>query len=265
MNRKAKLITIGLDAATWKIITPNLKRLPHFATLIKQGKAKTLIVPDKEEILSPPIWCSMFSGKTQEEHGHLRYVVNNHLVKRKDIKVDFVWDVLDRKGISVVALQIPFVMPPFNFHCHYEPVGYGASYDLKELEEDTDGVFFKAVEILKKPPEVFIVVFTALDRVQHFHWGEPLVISWYEKMDKILGVLEKYAEKLIVVSDHGFCGIGEARTRTLPEKNDKGEELKGDHHQEAILITRGIDYPINKHEDLFFAILKEVKNAKSAG
>ena len=180
--KKAKLMIIGVDAADWKVIKPNLKKLPNFAALMKTGSFKTITVPDKEAILSPPIWCSMFSGKTQKEHGHKKYVVNNKLQAREDIRVDFVWDVLDKKGIETSALQVPFVMPPYNFNCDYKPVGYGASYDLNELAEDTDAIFFKSLEILKKKkPKVFIVVFSALDRIQHFHWGEPLVLSWYQK------------------------------------------------------------------------------------
>jgi len=257
--KKVKLMVVGIDAATWKVIKPNLKHLPNFARLMTEGQSGTIVVPDREAVLSPPIWCSMFSGKSQQEHGHQKYVVNGRLQTREDIKVDFVWDVLDRRGIKVVALQIPFVMPPYNFNCHYQPVGYGASSDLNELEEDTNGVFFKSLEILKKEtPTVFIVVFNALDRVQHFHWGEPLILSWYQKIDKILGVLDRQAEKLIVISDHGFCGIGEARTQTLPEVNEKGERLKGDHHEEAILITKNVNSQIKKHQDLFTAILKEV-------
>ncbi len=258
-KEKIKLMVIGIDAATWRIIKPNRDQLPTFDHLMKTGQFKTLTVPDKEEILSPPIWCSMFSGKTQKEHGHQKYVVNNQLQTRKDIKVDFVWDVLDKKRVKVVALQIPFVMPPFNFNCDYRPVGYGASYDLNELAEDTDGVFFKSLEIIeKKKPAVLMVVFTALDRMQHFHWGEPLVLSWYQKIDKMIEVLNQKAEKLIIISDHGFCGLGEARTKTLPEENEQGEKLKGDHHQEAILITRGIKNTLKEHKDLYEVILKEI-------
>ncbi len=258
-RKKVKLMVVGLDAATWKVIKPNLEQLPNFAQLMKEGSHKTLTVPDKDAILSPPIWCSIFSGKTQEEHGHKKYVVDNKLQTRKDIKVDFIWDILERKGIKVAALQIPFVMPPYNFNCHYQPVGYGISSDLSELAEDTDRVFFKSLEVLKKQKlEVFIVVFSSLDRIQHFHWGEPLILPWYKKFDKILGVLKNYGEKLIIISDHGFCGIGEARVKTLPEKNEKGEKLKGDHHQDAILISKNINYKIKEHKDIFEAILGEI-------
>ena len=89
--------------------------------------------------------------------------------------------------------------------------------------------------------------------------GRAISFILVSKIDKILGVLQNYSEKLIIISDHGFCGIGEARTRTLPEKNEKGEKLKGDHHQDAILITKNINYDIKEHKDVFQAILTGVK------
>jgi len=251
-----KILTIGIDGATWRVIKPNLNDLPNFKKLMTEGSSKSLFVEDV--VLSAAIWCTIFSGKSTKEHGHQKYVVDGKLQERKDIRVDFIWDILD-KDHTIKALQIPFVMPPYNFNCDYEPVGYGVSSDLVELSKDTDGVASKSLEILKENPDIFIVVFGALDKVQHFHWGEPIIIDWYKKIDEVLGRLIKYGERIIVVSDHGFCSRGEARIQTLPEKNDKGEPLKGDHHEEAILITKNIVFPIEKHKDIFSAIINEIK------
>jgi len=255
--KKTKVIVIGIDAATWKVIKPNLKELPNFRKLIREGTAKSLVVEDKN-ILSPAIWCTIFSGKTSEEHGHFKFVEGGRLKKREELEVDFVWDILD-KEYDIKVLQVPIVIPPFNFNCEYKPIGYGVSYDLKELAEDTERLTLKSLEILKRGSDIFIVVFSALDRIQHFHWGEPLVVDWYKKIDEIVGKIIPFGEKLIIVSDHGFCSRGEARVQTLPEKNYKGEPLKGDHHEEAILITKNIDYKINSHKDIFSAIIKSLK------
>lgn len=254
-----KLLIIGLDAATWRVIKPNLDQLPYFKKLMDEGGYKTIITQDA--VLSPAIWCTIFSGKTLAEHGHKKYVVDDKLQTRKDIKVQFVWDILNDK-FDIRALQTPFIIPPYNFNCEYKAIGHGVSYDLDELEQDADKLAFKSLEILKQSPDIFIVVFNHLDRLQHFHWGESLILAWYKKMDKILGMLSKYGEKLIIVSDHGFCSRGEAKVQTLPDKNDKGEPLKGDHHEQAILITKNISHPINQHKDIFEAILKEIGHAR---
>lgn len=251
-----KLLVIGIDGAAWSVIRPNLDQLPNFKRLMEEGESKSLFV--KDVVLSAAIWATIFSGKSVKEHGHEKYIVDEKLQTREDIKTGFIWDVLDSK-YRIKALQIPFVMPPYNFNCDYEPVGFGASSDLSELEEDTEGVLKKSLEILKEDLDAFLVVFGALDKVQHFHWGEPLILDWYRRMDHILGELGRYGQKLIVVSDHGFCSRGEAKVQTLPEKNSKGEPLKGDHHEEAILITKNIDIDsINEHKDIFNAIIKNI-------
>ena len=251
-----KLLTIGIDGATWKIIKPNLDQLPNFRRLIEEGDHGSIFVKDNI-VLSAAIWCTIFSGKSTEEHNHHKFVVDGNLQTREDVKVKFIWDVLN-KDYDIRVLQVPFVMPPYNFNADYSPIGYGASSDLKELEEDTEKLFKRSTEILGKNPEIFMVVFGALDRVQHFHWGEPLILDWYKKMDKVIGKLASYGEKLIIVSDHGFCSRGGAKVQTLPDRNDRGEPLKGDHHEEAILITKNINCQIRDHKDIFPAIIKNL-------
>ncbi len=250
-----ELLVVGVDGAAWSVIKPNLDKLPYFAKLMREGKHKSLIV--KEQVLSPSLWATIFSGKTLAEHKHSNFVIDGKLQTRDDIKVKFVWDALDGK-FDVKALQVPFIMPPYNFNCEYLPIGYGASKNLNELEQDTDAITEKALGILKGNPDLFIVVFSALDKVQHFHWGEGLVLGWYRKIDTALGMLMKYAGKIIVVSDHGFCARGDAKVQTLPEISADGEKLKGDHHEEAILITKNINYEINEHKDVFGAIMHEM-------
>ena len=69
--------------------------------------------------------------------------------------------------------------------------------------------------------------------------------------------LDNENNKLIVISDHGFCSFGEAKIQTLPQKTEEGE-LKGDHHENALLITVGVDYEIDKPQDVFDAIIHEL-------
>lgn len=251
-----KLLVIGLDGATWSVIKPNLAHLPYFKNLISQGEAKSLI--QKESLLSAAIWTTIFSGQTLKEHGHEKFVVNNQLQTRQDVKVRFVWDIL-HPDYDIRALQIPFIMPPYNFNCYYQPVEYGASSEPADLEKDTHRITLKSLEILKENPDVFIVVYSALDKIQHFHWGEPLVLAWYKKMDRILAQLTPFGQKIIILSDHGFCDRGQAKVQTLPEKNSRGQLLKGDHHQEAICLTKNVSYSIREPKDVFQAILEEVK------
>ena len=109
--------------------------------------------------------------------------------------------------------------------------------------------------------DLLISVYTLLDRVQHFHWGEDCVVEWYKKLDDKIGellfgsgFLRDENNRLIVISDHGFCSFGEAKIQTLPEETGHGK-LKGDNHENALLITVNVDYEIDKPQDVFYAVL----------
>ena len=255
------IFVLGIDAATWAVVRPNLATLPSFKRLTELGNAKELVLQEKP--VSPSIWCGMFSGKTLEEHGHEDFVLGGRLVKREDIKVDFIWDILEREGKKVKALNVPFVVPPYSFRVDFKPVGFGLPTSEKEWQEELERVSQKTKELLTEKLDVLIVVYTLLDRIQHFHWGEDCVLEWYRKLDRKMGelllatgFLNERQNRLIVISDHGFCSFGEAKVQTLPLKSEWGE-LKGDHSENALLITTNIDYPIEKPQDVFFTLKEE--------
>lgn len=255
------VFVLGIDAASWTVIRPNLGKLPSFRRLTQLGRARVLVL--KEKPISPSVWCGMFSGKTPEEHGHQSFVTGDNLVKREDIEVEFIWDILHREGKEVKALNVPFIVPPYCFGVDFKPVGFGLPTNDNEWQEELDRVTEKTRELLAEKPDVLISVYTLLDRVQHFHWGEDCVLEWYRKLDDKIGellfdsgFLEEKQNKLIIISDHGFCSFGEAKVQTLPLKSEWGE-LKGDHHENALLITLNVDYPIETPQDVFFALKKE--------
>jgi len=252
------ILVLGIDAATWTVIDPNLDTLPTFKRLCEIGKCKTLTLQEKP--VSPSIWCGMFCGKTFEEHGHDSFAAGGDIVRREDIRVDFIWDILSREGKKIKALNVPFVVPPYSFGVDFKPVGFGLPTNDKEWQEELDRVTGKTSALLGEGPEVVIAVYTLLDRIQHFHWGEDCVAEWYRRVDSKLGellfdsgFLDNADNRLIVISDHGFCSFGEAKLQTLPRESEWGE-LKGDHHEDAVLITVNLDYPIEKPQDVFNAI-----------
>lgn len=252
------IFVLGIDAATWTIVSPNLDTLPNFNRLCQMGRTRELILEEKP--VSPSIWCGMFCGKTFNEHGHDSFTAEGNLVKREDIKVEFIWDILNKEGKIVKALNIPFVVPPYSFGVDFRPVGFGLPTNEKEWQEELDRVTETTKRLMTQTPDVLISVYTSLDRIQHFHWGEDCVLEWYRKLDARIGeiifdtgFLEENSNKLIIVSDHGFCSFGEAKIQTLPSKSEWGE-LKGDHHENAFLITVNLDYEIERPQDIFFAV-----------
>lgn len=250
---------LGIDGASWNVIRPNLKVLKNFARLIQAGKAKEIVL--KEKPISAAIWCGMFSGKTVEEHGHLEFTKDGKIVRREDIPVKFIWDILKNK-IDVRVLNVPFVVPPYSFNVDFRPVGFGLPSNEKEWEEELERVTETTKELLTRKPDLLISVFTLLDRVQHFHWGEEHVVNWYRKVDEGIGeilwdtgFLPSSKNKMILISDHGFCSFGEAKVQTLPKETPYGK-LKGDHHENAVLITVNIDHDIQRPQDVFYTIKK---------
>jgi len=250
------ILVIGIDGASWSVIKPNINQLPNLKKIIAKGRSKTIFL--KEILLSAPIWCSMFSGKTQKQHKHLKFSDKGVPKLREDIKVDFIWDILERNKKKAAALNIPFVYPPYNYNCYFEPIEFGLATDPEKMEVELNSLLKKTNEIIKNNLDLFAVVFPYLDKIQHFHWGEPVVLEWYKKIDKAVGALKGKCKKLIIISDHGFCDRGKARNKTLPERTKLGK-IKGDHHEEAILITKNIKYEIMQPEDVFFAIKRELK------
>ncbi len=257
------LFVLGIDAATWRVIRPNIDRLATFRRLCEVGKCREVIL--KEEPISPSVWCGMFCGKTPEEHGHESFVINDRLVRRQNIEVEFIWDILHREGRKVRVLNVPLVVPPYSFGVDFKPVGFGLPTNEREWQEELERVTDKTRELLAEGPDLLISVYTLLDRIQHFHWGEDCVLDWYRKVDNKIGqllfdtgFLKEKQNKLIIISDHGFCSFGEAKVQTLPPKSEWGE-LKGDHHENALLITVNLDYKIERPQDVFFALKKEFK------
>jgi predicted AlkP superfamily phosphohydrolase/phosphomutase len=253
-------LVLGIDGASWNVIKPNLSRLSNFAKLVRIGRPKELVL--REKPISAAIWCGMFCGKTVEEHGHAQYTRNGRIVKREDIPVKFIWDLLDDE-IDVRVVNVPFVVPPYSFNVDFKPVGFGLPNTPKEWQEELQRVTETTKKLLSEGPDLLISVFTFLDRVQHFHWGEPTVLEWYERIDEKLGdilwdtgLLPSDKNKLILISDHGFCSFGEAKVQTLPKRTPYGE-LKGDHWERALLITVNVENEIESPQDVFRVLHRE--------
>ena len=124
------IFVLGIDAATWTVIRPNLNELENFRWLCDNGKSKELVLIEKP--LSPLVWCGMFCGKAAREHKHESFTASGNIIKREDIKVDFIWDILRREGKRAIALNVPFVVPPYCFGGDFKPVGCGLPTNKKE-------------------------------------------------------------------------------------------------------------------------------------
>lgn len=117
---RARVLVIGLDAATFRIIDPLLEqgRLPNLGRLMAEGASGPLrsTIPP----LSPAAWVSAMTGRNPGRHGvfDFRHVDPNELHGRKPTFVrsqeyagSTVFDLLGGAGMRVGAFYIPLTYP----------------------------------------------------------------------------------------------------------------------------------------------------------
>jgi predicted AlkP superfamily phosphohydrolase/phosphomutase len=112
----ARVLVLGLDAATFEVINPLIAagRLPNLARLMVEGSACPLIstTPDK----TPLAWTSCRTGVNPGKHGifdfwqvkDYQWVFNTSA----DIKVPAVEKILSRRGRRVCTVNVPLSYPP---------------------------------------------------------------------------------------------------------------------------------------------------------
>lgn len=102
-----KILLIGLDSATWRIIDPLLKdgRLPNLAQLIHQGTSG--VMHSNSYSASPVVWTSIATGKTPERHG-----VEDFFTSQRQLKAKRLWEILSEQGETVGVYQFLVTWPP---------------------------------------------------------------------------------------------------------------------------------------------------------
>ncbi len=173
-KRRDKVLLIGLDGASWKLIIPLIKegKLPVIKHLVEEGcwgRLGTLKV-----LISEVIWTTVITGKSPELHG----IVGNLMVDpdTKELvpitsnlrKVRAIWNILGdyRKKVGVVGYRASwpaekvngfmisdwhgsgdysspqYAQPPLNSFCTEEMFrNFGRNSPDFQLREDTDWIF----------------------------------------------------------------------------------------------------------------------------
>jgi predicted AlkP superfamily phosphohydrolase/phosphomutase len=188
---------------------------------------------------------------------------SNYLVSSRSLKESTLWERLSESKKRIVAINVPMTYPaiPLNGvmisgmlatsltpHAVYPPERHGefvsrwkeytmdlpaTNYDrirndtfVKKLRHMMEVRSRSAEDLLKEEDwDLFTVVFTAADRLQHGLWdhievllkdespmddGDPLhreILRFYRSMDRIVGTLTEAAgpdATVLIISDHGF-------------------------------------------------------------
>jgi predicted AlkP superfamily phosphohydrolase/phosphomutase len=207
-----KTLIIGLDGATFDIITPLAEagRLPVLSKLMSEGATAPLrstILPN-----SFPGWASCTTGTSEGMHGVFSPFIKNpssytvRAMSGRDIMTRHVWDILTEQSGRSVVLNVPTTYPP-------EPLNgmmitgmltpglaseftYPASLKQELLAALPDYVieperipdkharaaeFRRSIEVQERALkflmdrgewDFLMVVFAVLDRAQHDYWSD---------------------------------------------------------------------------------------------
>lgn len=241
-----RVLVVGLDGADWDVIEPLVDsgEMPNLAALMEDGARGNLTTTLPVE--SPVAWTSMTTGTTPGKHGIYGFLERRGgefvPTTADDVRRERVWDRAGEAG-EVVVVNVPQTFPPrevngylVSGYLSIEDAGYTYPADLQG-ELAADGYRIEALEdgFEEGEEDAFLsrlngtvenrtdaaerlldradwtlgfVVYTGLDRVQHYLWDRPeRVEGHYRDLDRKLGRLLEHADEnttVMVVSDHGF-------------------------------------------------------------
>jgi predicted AlkP superfamily phosphohydrolase/phosphomutase len=123
MESQQKVLIIGLDGATWTVLTPWIEdgSLPNLARLRASGcwgELYSTIPP-----LTAPAWSTFLSGKNPGKHGVFHFVALDddpdvsvdakaEIVDGRSIKSSILWDIAAHHGRKIGAINVPMSYPP---------------------------------------------------------------------------------------------------------------------------------------------------------
>jgi predicted AlkP superfamily phosphohydrolase/phosphomutase len=116
-NNYSKLLIIGLDGATWKLLAPWVKKgeLPFFKSLIESGSwgiTESTIPP-----ITAPAWVSFQTGTNPGNHGVIDFYKidqnerSKNIVSSKDINKPRFWEIMAESGIKSIVINMPVTYP----------------------------------------------------------------------------------------------------------------------------------------------------------
>ena len=144
-----RVIVIGIDGGTWKMIDPLLKegKLPHLEKIIKKGVRSSMHTTIPSQTV--PAWPVCYTGVNPGKLGIYHFLTDSHkdydegrTLTVNDLKVKTVWDYLTENKKTALSIFVPFTYPPLEINgAIVTPVRI-----LKELGK---------AELMTFPPELF--------------------------------------------------------------------------------------------------------------
>jgi len=117
MKTNNKIVVMGLDGATWKILSNWIKKgkLPFLKWLMKNSaysNLKSTIPP-----MTAPAWVSFQTGVNPGKHGvfdFVEYLQNGEekIVNGSSVKAKKIWEILENYNKSSCVINMPVTYPP---------------------------------------------------------------------------------------------------------------------------------------------------------
>ena len=118
MNQYDKALIIGIDGATWDILTPLIEEghLPNLSRLTDEGVKGELrsIVPP----VTAPAWTSFQTGVNPGKHGIYDFqnfdnrTHESSIVNSSKIPLPTIWDLANSSDLDVATVNVPMTYPP---------------------------------------------------------------------------------------------------------------------------------------------------------
>ncbi len=264
---KRKLVIIGIDGGTFRLIDPLMERgrLPNIEKIVRSGARGIL------KSTYPPVtaaaWVTFMTGKNPGKHSFYdfreynladytpSFVTTVKTSVNDDVSVlhssryqgETLWDLLGDAGYEMTVVAVPMTYPPWKINgrmvsgypCpdYSRPRTYppewgnetGRLFNMSAIDFSKKAGFIRECKELvrrkgrlitrmmeEKKGEVFSVVFSSTDFVQHYFWrfqqhdGHPysrVIEEIYREVDDVIGGILNLSDEntsVFVMSDHGF-------------------------------------------------------------
>lgn len=114
-----KILLIGLDGATWKILKPWIKsgQLPWFKKISQHAEWYQGTLQSTTPPLTGPAWTSFQTGVNPGKHGVFDFIKyspsgTNEPVSSTDIPYPPIWKILSQAGKRSIIVNMPMTYPP---------------------------------------------------------------------------------------------------------------------------------------------------------
>jgi predicted AlkP superfamily phosphohydrolase/phosphomutase len=116
-SKNEKLLIVGLDGATWDILTPVIAKgwMPFLGELKARGSSGNL--ESTFPCMTAPAWISFYTGTDPRTHGIFDWGVRDrdyyfNLINSTYIKNIKLWEILNQNGKRAGVINLPTTYPP---------------------------------------------------------------------------------------------------------------------------------------------------------